>query len=212
MIVSTQQTNQSTFDRLFRFAHSNLVLSRRVKCLVDALVTLIPEGSKVLDVGTGGGAIAAMLMERRSDLSIVGVDVLVRPETLIPVREFNGVDIPFPNSSFDCAMLIDVLHHTDCPEALLAEVARVAGKIVIKDHYRNGPFAEIKLRFMDWVGNASHGVRLPYNYLSRDEWRTMWQRLNFTIERLETDLLLYPKPLSFLFGDGLHFIARLATC
>ena len=211
MATYTQQTNRSLFDRLFRFAHRKLVLTRRVKCLVESLVTLIPDGSKVLDVGAGGGAIAALLMVRRPDLSIVGVDVLVRPGTLIPVREFDGVTIPFPDSGFDCAMLIDVLHHTDSPEALLAEVARVAEKIVIKDHYRNGTFAQTRLRLMDWVGNAAHGVRLPYNYKSREEWRRIWQRLDLTIERLESDLLLYPRPLSFLFGDGLHFIARLGT-
>ena len=36
--------------------------------------------------------------------------------------------------------------------------------IVLKDHTRNGLFSGSTLRFMDWVGNARHGVRLPYNY------------------------------------------------
>ncbi len=50
------------------------------------------------------------------------------------------------------------------PARLLAEAKRVSrGGIVIKDHFREGVLADATLRFMDWVGNAQHGVVLPYN-------------------------------------------------
>ena len=41
---------------------------------------LMPRDAHVLDVGTGDGLIAAALAERRPDLRIEGIDVLVRPE------------------------------------------------------------------------------------------------------------------------------------
>ena len=62
---------------------------------------------------------------------------------------------------------------------------------------------------MDWVGNAGHGVRLPYNYLSRAQWQRLWAQTGLEVDRIEERLGLYPRPASWLFERGLHFIARL---
>jgi hypothetical protein len=62
---------------------------------------------------------------------------------------------------------------------------------------------------MDWFGNAAHGVRLPYNYLSDAEWQGIWSRLGLRIERLADRLGLYPRPFTWLFDRRLHFIVRL---
>ena len=149
-------------------------------------------------------------MALRPDVRIEGIDVLVRPDTAIPVTEYDGSHIPFPDDSFDAAILVDVLHHTDDPGLVLAEAARVARHgVLVKDHFRNGLLAGPTLRFMDWVGNASHGVRLPYNYLSRREWMALWQRLDLSPEALETRIGLYPQPFDAVFGRGLHFVSLL---
>ena len=70
-----------------------------------------------------------------------------------------------PDASFDVVMFVDVLHHTDDPLLLLQEAQRVGKIILVKDHFRKGFLAGPTLRFMDWVGNAHHGVVLPYNDL-----------------------------------------------
>ena len=150
---------------------------------------------------------AVAVLASKPALNIEGVDVLVRPNTAIPVRQFDGEHLPHHDAEFDYAMLVDVLHHTDDPGALLAEVGRVARRIIIKDHFRNGLFAGTRLRFMDWVGNAAHGVRLPYNYLSRAEWQRIWDRGGFRVLDLDESFRLYPAPLDWVFGRGLHFIA-----
>ena len=41
---------------------------------------------------------------------------------------------------------------------------------MIKDHTLNGLFAGPTLRLMDKIGNARHGVALPYNYWPRQKW------------------------------------------
>ena len=190
--------------------HEKLVFGRRIRRLAAALVERLPADARVLDVGCGSGDLAALSMRLRPDVRIEGIDVLVRPDTAIPVTEFDGLNIPFADRAFDAAIVVDVLHHTDEPALVLAEIARVAGVVIVKDHLRDGLFAKATLRFMDWVGNAAHGVRLPYNYLSGREWRGIWTRLGLGQRGFETRLSLYPRPFSWAFDRGLHFVAVLS--
>lgn len=190
--------------------HGKLVFDRRIQRLAAAIAARLPRDARVLDVGCGSGDLALLVMQLRPDVKIEGIDVLVRPDTAIPVHAYDGSQIPFADGAFDAAMVIDVLHHTDHPEAVLAEIARVAPTVIIKDHFRNGIAAGPTLRFMDWVGNAAHGVRLPYNYLSEHEWRGIWNKLQLGASAVTTRLLLYPRPFSWLFDRGLHFVAVLS--
>ena len=192
--------------------HEQQVAGRRVQVLTDHLATLVPHGGSVLDVGCGDGQIAWNLGQLRPDLTLTGVDVLVRDDTAIPIAEFDGLNLPFEDNSFDTLMFVDVLHHADDAKALLGEAARVArDSIVIKDHLLTGLAAESTLRFMDWVGNHRYGVALPYNYLRPQEWEDLWGRLDLIVEQRIDHLGLYPWPASMVFERHLHFAARLAV-
>ena len=190
--------------------HGALVFNRRIRKLAAAIADRLPQRARVLDVGCGSGDLAVLVMQMRPDVTIEGIDVLVRPDTAIPVTGYDGHHIPFADNAFDAAMVIDVLHHTDDPEAVLAEIARVAPQVIIKDHLRDGLAAGATLRFMDWVGNAAHGVRLPYNYLSHREWKAIWGTLHLGTAKFTTRLALYPRPFSWFFDRGLHFVAVLS--
>ncbi len=65
------------------------------------------------------------------------------------------------------------------------------------------------LRFLDWVGNARHGVVLPYNYWPQQRWFEAFGTLGLTVSVWKKDLSLYPRPANWFFGRSLHFIARL---
>jgi SAM-dependent methyltransferase len=200
----------SIFQRIHQKAHGKAVFDRRIEVLTRTLADFIPANARVLDIGCGSGTLAKRIMALRPDVTIEGIDVLVRPGTEIPVTEFDGDNIPWPDKHFDIALFVDVLHHTEAPARLLAEAKRVSkGGIVIKDHFREGVLADATLRFMDWVGNAQHGVVLPYNYLSDGEWRGIWSKLGLKVERLTDKVGLYPAPFSWLFDRRLHFVARL---
>ena len=197
---------------LFGRIHRQLVFERRKTVLAQHLAGLLPHGARVLDIGCGSGEVADAVMNIRPDVLIDGIDVLVRPGTSIEVMEFDGRTIPFPDDSYDVAMTVDVLHHTDDAGALLGEARRVAKhSVLVKDHFRDGFLAEPTLKFMDWIGNAPHGVRLPYNYLSRREWHRLWERLGLPIDAMVDRVPLYPYPFQWVFGRDLHFIASLVV-
>ncbi|MDB5726160.1 MAG: SAM-dependent methyltransferase [Novosphingobium sp.] len=190
--------------------HNKLVFTRRVRKLAMAIAQRLPQDARVLDVGCGSGELAALVMELRPDVRIEGIDVLVRPGTAIPVTEYDGAHIPFADNEFDAAMVIDVLHHTDDPAAVLAEIARIAPHVIVKDHLRDGLAAGTTLRFMDWVGNTAHGVRLPYNYHSQRKRQAIWAKLDLATSAFTNQLALYPRPFSWLFDRRLHFVAVLS--
>lgn len=186
------------------------VYSRRIRVLTQHLAALLPRDVSVLDVGSGDGLLAARVMTARPDVRISGVDVLMRPEAHIPVQQFDGVHLPFGNGAFDVVMMVDVLHHAREQDALLREMARVAKRgVLIKDHVLAGPLAWRTLAFMDWVGNARHGVALPYAYWSDPRWTEGFARAGLRVATRRDALGLYPWPASLLFDRRLHFMAWL---
>jgi len=192
--------------------HATSVLGRRYRVLSDHIAGLLPPDSSVLDIGCGDGHIAWQIQQRRSDVRIHGLDVLVRDDTKIPVLPFDGEHVPHDDGSFDVVMFVDVLHHTDDPNTLLREAARVARqRVVIKDHTLDGVGARPVLRFMDWVGNRRYHVRLPYNYWRREQWTRAFEELRWELDVWNDNLKLYRWPLSVVFERSLHFIARLSV-
>jgi SAM-dependent methyltransferase len=166
----------------------------------------------VLDVGTGDGLLAKLLSERRPDLSLQGLDVLPRAESHIPVQVFDGEHIPYADKSFDVVLFVDVLHHTRDAMALLREAVRTARRaLVIKDHSLQGFAAGLTLRAMDMIGNARHGVSLPYNYWSPAQWDEAARTLQLRTDKKLTDLKLYPGVADWVFGRSLHFVAELTV-
>jgi SAM-dependent methyltransferase len=204
--------NNNIGAKIVGFAHSGMVFNRRTRVLAGHIKDLIPHGSSVLDVGCGDGTIDVLIQQDRPDLRIEGVDVLLRPVSKIPVGLFDGTKLPFQDKTFDVVMFVDVLHHTVDPIVLLTEAARVARQLIIlKDHTMDGWFAYSRLRFMDWVGNAHHGVVLPYNYWEEARWRRTFPTLQLGVTEWRARLGLYPQPASWVFETDLHFVAASAV-
>ncbi|GAC1703024.1 MAG: hypothetical protein NVS9B4_09870 [Candidatus Acidiferrum sp.] len=191
-------------------AHRRFVSARRARVLAELLAAQIPPRSSVLDIGCGDGAIASGIIELRPDITIQGVEFLVRSECKIPCSAFDGKTLPFPENSFDVCLFVDVLHHTTDISALLREAVRVARSFVlIKDHLDENRLDHLTLRSMDWVGNRPHGVRLPFNYQSRVNWLKLFSIANIAPVNWLTEVPLYPPPLSLVLGRRLHFVSLL---
>lgn len=201
----------SIIEHAIDFVHAHFVNDRRISALARQLAELIPPNASVLDVGCGPGTLTARVGALRGDCAFRGIDVMARPDSVIPVELFDGTHIPLGDASVDAVMFVDVLHHTDDPNVLLKEARRVARQcVIIKDHRRNGLLAGPTLRVMDWVGNAHHGVRLPYNYLSEREWRDAFSKAGLRPDVWRQRLGIHSALLDPLVGRGLHFLARLS--
>src|SRR5258708_30698010 len=70
--------------------HRAFVFERRTRVLAEMLAAQISERASVLDIGCGDGAIGGVITQLRPDISIQGVEFLVRPECKIECRAFDG--------------------------------------------------------------------------------------------------------------------------
>lgn len=199
--------------KLFKQAHASMVFTRRVQQLALALADQIPAGAgQVLDVGCGDGTVALSVSDLRPELTFTGIDVFERHNAKIPVIVFDGQHMPFKDKSYDTVLFVDVLHHTTNMAQLLREARRVARHaVVVKDHISNNWLDEKTLRFMDWVGNAGHGVSLPYNYLSYSEWTQLFSECDLEVTFSNKDLALYAPPFGMIFDRELHFVKTLSV-
>lgn len=190
--------------------HNKVVYTRRMTRLTELILPLLKHSKNILDVGCGDGKIDNYLLTQNSSISIQGIDVLVRSDTYIDVKEYDGKTIPYDDNSFDTVIVIDVLHHTDNPSALVGELKRVSSKyVIIKDHVQYGIISYLKLRMMDYVGNAHYNVRLPYNYQTGKQWEEIFRENRLKPVKIQRDLNLYTGLFHYFFDRKLHFIAVL---
>lgn len=196
--------------RLDHALHRWLVAERRTRVLAELLAAELPERSRVLDVGCGDGHVSRRITELRPDVEVRGLEVLVRPDAVIPIEPFDGETLPQPDASFDAVLFVDVLHHTRDPMLLLREARRVTRRcIVIKDHNLDGFLAGPILRLMDRVGNPPEGVPFPDHYWTRERWREAARELELRVASWNERLGLFALPVDWILGRSLHFVARL---
>ena len=111
------------------------------RAMVSALIEMMgPQpGERILDVGSGSGALDRMIAQRFPANPIVATDVnpflqreaaaLTRDAT-IEFRLANAEALPFPDASFDCAFTVTVFEECDADRALreLWRVLRPGGR------------------------------------------------------------------------------------
>ncbi|MBI4698621.1 MAG: class I SAM-dependent methyltransferase, partial [Nitrospirae bacterium] len=163
--------------KIIKPLHSLFIFKKRIRVLGKHISRLIPANIRLrgLDVGCGGGELAAELQSKRDNINMDGVEVLLRKEVQINITTFDGKILPFGNKTYDFVLLIDVLHHANNPIILLQECVRVGCRfIIIKDHICDSQWDRMCLSFRDWVGNRAANVCLPNNFLSSEMWETIY--------------------------------------
>ena len=142
----------------------------------EALLELMPQqdAGRLLDIGTGTGRVLELLAPRISQG--VGIDAskamlaLARARLARPglghcsVRLADMYRLPFPDASFELAVLQMVLHYAEDPSGALAEVARVlrpAGRLIVIDlaqHGRDDLLTRLAHRWPGFSDEAMHGL------------------------------------------------------
>jgi len=102
----------------------------REEPLVDRIRPYLPAGGSVIDIGAGGCRIAELL-GTDGRFSVTAVDVVDHNVTEVPMQLYDGERLPFPDKSFDAALLVFVLHHAEHPEVLVREALRVTRSTVV---------------------------------------------------------------------------------
>lgn len=131
---------------------------------LDLMRRMLPlAGARVADIGCGNAQMARRLVELRLVASVAGLEVdaiqhaknLAAPAVAGLEFRLAGADaIPFPDASFDIAMMFKSLHHVpvDRMDAALAEIRRVlapGGLAYLSEPVFAGPFNEIVRLFHD---------------------------------------------------------------
>jgi SAM-dependent methyltransferase len=127
----------------------NAILTARYRVLLDAMDRHV---RRVLDIGCGDGTLTFQLAQR-SD-RVWGVDDSLLPLQLargqfeqrrrrrMPlVTNADARHLPFPDETFDCVVLADVIEHIDAPDAVMNEAHRVLrrdGQILLTTPRRQG--------------------------------------------------------------------------
>ena len=136
------------------------------KATMEALARLVPEGSRVLDLGCGDGAMLDYLQRTRGcsgyGVEIADANVLACARRGVNVIQLNldeGLAI-FEDNSFDVVLQIDTLPHLRNAEVMLRETARVGrAGIVAFPNFAHWPNRLSVLR-----GRMPVTRRLPYQW------------------------------------------------
>ena len=136
------------------------------KATIEALSRLVPEGSRVLDLGWGDGSMLDYLQRSRGcsgyGIEIADANVLACVRRGVNVIQLNldeGLAM-FGDSSFDVVLQIDTLQHLRNAEVMLRETARVGRTgIVAFPNFAHWPNRLSVLR-----GRMPVTRRLPYQW------------------------------------------------
>jgi len=87
---------------------------------------LMPKGSYVLEIGSGAGWQAAVLSQKGFEVEAIDIEQSsYSAQRVWPVRDYDGVHIPFADNSFDFVFSSNVLEHIPHIEQFQAEIKRV---------------------------------------------------------------------------------------
>lgn len=128
--------------------------------LLAELVSL--RGQRIIELGCGNAHLARTLLARFGDSRVTGLEVDERQHAKNLASPQAGLDfvaaaaqaIPFPDASFDLALMLKSLHHVPRPlmAQALGEVARVlrpGGHLYVSEPVFDGPFNEVVRLFND---------------------------------------------------------------
>lgn len=153
------------------------------------LARILPDSTRhILDIGAGNGLMGQAISSIFPYRAVVGIDLNDRflPTMTIPHAVFDGIHLPFGNSTFDGVLLCNVLHHVpqQYRAPLLKEAVRVAGSgpLLIKDHLAEGCLAHIRLAALDWIGNVPFGGMVKAKYLDANQWMALFREIDCEVE------------------------------
>ena len=130
---------------------------------LDVLAGLVPlAGQDIIELGCGAARLARTLLERHPDSRVTGMEVderqhaknIAAPQKGLRFVAGGAEAIPFPDASFDLALMLKSLHHVPRPlmAQALGEVARVLrpdGHLYVSEPVYDGALNEVVRLYND---------------------------------------------------------------
>jgi ubiquinone/menaquinone biosynthesis C-methylase UbiE len=189
------------------------VYRSRMTCLGNNIIQHLSENDKILDVGCGFGEFSDFIYRNEKSpkgINIIGIEKIIRPNSLIEVKQILDNNLPFDDNYFDCVMLLDVLHHERNWDHLLDECIRVSKNIVIiKDHQITTKLSYYHVCLLDWLANKPYKIECLYKYFSAKKWREIFKLKNMEIVKEDLFLNIYPTIYQILFPGKLQYFTVL---
>jgi len=97
-------------------------------------------GRSVLDLGCGDGTCTRYLWDHAKPRAMLGIDAAAqavavandrRGDRVIRFEVGDARGLPYPDGSYDIALMQGMLHHDDTPWAIIREAFRLAAEIVV---------------------------------------------------------------------------------
>lgn len=175
---------------------------------MEEFLQQLPQGAKVLEVGCGGGQLAAEILRRRDDLMFTGLDLaedeLRRARKRAPAATFvqgSALSLPFEDSDFDGVFSIASIKHWPDQRQGVNECVRVlrpGGRLVIAEVDRACTLDSARNFIRHWhIPRLARPLALPFfrtfvagRSLDRDEARAHLdsQPLSETEVRIQQEL------------------------
>ncbi len=94
------------------------------------IISLVPDNTRVLDIGCGVGLLLRKLKEARPGIEGTGADISAQAVAFVKKHGFSGVvggfpTLDLPSGTFDVILATEVLEHLSKPEQAVAEVIRL---------------------------------------------------------------------------------------
>lgn len=148
----------------------------------------LKRGERLLDIGTGPGSVCLLLGEDGYDVTPLDVRDRTLTRQVEPVI-YDGKTLPFQEGSFDTALVLTVLHHTEDPRGILLEAKRVSGKIIIIEDIYTNAFQKYLTYIFDSIFNLEF-LGHPHSNKPDSEWEELFSELGLTLKEARYDSFL----------------------
>lgn len=155
------------------------IIWNRSSVVVQRVIPYLKNSKKIVDIGSGTGDVALLLQKRGHNVTPIDVEDFHGPR-LVKTIIYDGKTLPFPDRSFDIALLLMVMHHTPDPEKVFSEATRVAKEIVVIETSFTNPVNKFFTVVSDAIGNLR--IEAFWNsYKSDEDWRAFFSQHRFQI-------------------------------
>lgn len=165
---------------------------KRAQIVVSRIAPFLKKNQDVIDIGSGTGNVS--LLVKKLVRSITPVDVAdYRHVRIAKPVIYDGITLPFPEKSFNLALILMVMHHTSDPKRVLHEAMRVADELLVIETSYVNIFHKMYTVAVDALLNLQFQANWN-SYKSDGEWRSLFNHEGLYVIESHT----YMDPEQFL--------------